>query len=1111
MRTIHQRNLASSVAFTALGIAMLVGAAPAFAQDADSTPSVSNQPSGETQQASPPAAQSEIVVTGSRISRRDYEANSPIVTVTPEAFESRSAVTVESTLNQLPQFSQAGSGSSALASSAGTAFTGPDQAPGAATLNLRGLGANRTLVLVNGRRAQPVNGQLLVDVNTIPTDAIKNVEVISGGAAAVYGADAIAGVVNFILRDNFEGLQLNSQYGIADAGDNQTAQISGLVGGNFGDGRGNAMLGVSWSKRGKAWQKNRKFYTNGWKDPNTSAAGGGLPITEAVVNGITWGVNPDGSLFNANYANDSAAPYTGPLNQLVGGAGFKLNPPTTGTNQQTLGFNDPYALVNVPLTRYSIFGSAHYDITDAVTAYVEGNFTHSSAYAQSFSGTASGIWAFMVPYDQANDDPASPTFGANQNNFHPVSAQLATLLNSRADVNGVPGTAQPWTLNRGLNFLGDLYTQTNSDIYQITVGLKGEVGISDWTWDLYGSHGNTSVVARQPQGAISYANLQQLISGTNSSGVHSTSISGPYSAGWSSQATFNPNFCTSGIPFFNADGSVPSGGTANGDSVTVSDDCKNYATLELNNITTLKQNIVEGTMQGKLFDWWAGEVRFAAGATYRSESFAYAPDTGNSGEQNSTGVVNQIVLPDQTKGSINVKEIYGEMLIPLVKDVPLIRALELEVGGRYSDYSLSGTVGTYKILGNWKVNDWIRFRGGYQLANRAPNVYELFAPVAGSLIASADPCINVAGETPSFGNTPSNPNLVNLQAACKALIVRDGGYPYVTLGEDPSAIAQDVTDPNLDQTRLSNLRWKLGYNFAFPYSIGLTQGNTGLKSEKAHTITLGAVINSPFETPLLHRLTLTADYYSINLKDTISAPSGTLIYNQCLNPLYNPLIASAAGSVTGDEILQGNPYCNLIQRYPYDSAGNKGAIGSGTDRSLKTPFLNMGATKTSGLDLTADWTLPFDAMGLSAIPGALNINASANILFEYKQQAFAGAPFVSYKGTLEQLSYDYKLFGTVTYLWDHGSVGLRGNYLPKIDPSPNSAPGVYATDPHVQFDLFGQYQINSALEIRAGIDNLFNAQPEIVGATASNAASNSTISTYDSIGRAYFIGLKMRL
>jgi outer membrane receptor protein involved in Fe transport len=1122
MRNSYKRKLAGSVGLASLGVAMLVTAAPAFAQDAGSTPGVSNQPSGEQQQATPPAGDSnDIVVTGSRIARRDYQANSPIVTVGQDEFQNRSAISVEQTLNQLPQFTPAGSAS--VSSSAGTAFTGADQAPGAATLDLRGLGANRTLVLINGRRAQPVNAQLVVDVNTIPPAAIKNVEVITGGAAAVYGADAIAGVVNFILRDNFEGLEIDAQTGISEHGDGENYQINGLVGGNFASGRGNAMLGFSYSDREAAYQYNRKFYTRGWNDPNTTAAGGGLPVTQVVLNGVNYGINPDGSLFNAGDATNphplpagfpasAGAAYEGPLHNLVNGAGFKLNPPSPGSGAQSLGFNDPAALVNIPLSRYDLFGSAHYDITDNIQLFAEGNYTHSWAYAQSFSATAGNIWALTVPYDQANDDPASPTFGANQNNFYPVSAQLASVLNARPAVGGVPGTAQPWTLNRGLNFFGDLNIQTTSDIFQLTAGLRGKVGIKDWTWEFYGSHGSTDVLAQQPQGTFSYAQLQQLVSGIGTGG-RSTTIDGPWSQGWTSGATFNPQTCTSGIPFFNANGSVPVAPAGAADGIVVSDDCKNYATLELNNVTKLKQDIVEGTVQGALFDDWAGEVRFAAGATYRHESFSYTPDTGTSGQQAGTGVLGLIALPNPTQGSITAKEVYGELLVPLLRDVPLIKEFDLELGGRYSKYSLSGDIATFKALGDWRVTNWLRFRGGFQRANRAPNIYELFAPVAGGLGLSADPCLNVPGETPSFGNLPSNPNRVNLQEACRALIVRDGGYDYRTLGDDPTAVDQDPSGyytGTIDQTRLSNFRYKLGYNFPFPYSVALTQGNTALKSEKANTITLGAVINSPFEAALLRRLTLTADYYSIDLKGTIGAPSGSEIYTQCLDPEYNSRLAAAPGTYTGAEMLQGNPFCALINRYPYDLSGVKGGVGSGADRTYKAPFLNQGGTKTSGLDITANWTADFNDLGLP-LPGAINLNVSANILFTYKESSFPGAPYVNDKGTLENDAYDYKLFGTVTYMWDKGTIGLRGRYLPSIDPSPFAAPGTFGTGSYTQFDLFGRYNLTGRIELRAGVDNLFNAQPKVVGATATNAALNSTLDVYDSMGRAFYIGIKARI
>jgi len=218
----------------------------------------------------PPAAQGgdtleEITVTGSRIVRRDYSAQTPIVTVDNEAFEARMNVGVEATLNQYPQFNVAGS-QSAL-SRAQTPFPAATEAPGAATINLRALGPNRALVLIDGKRVQPINGLLAVDVNTIPSAAIDRVEVITGGAAAVYGADAIAGVVNFILKKNFEGLDLNARYGATQEGDGNETSLSGLFGASLGDGRGNVMVGADWSKRDVILGKDRSWIREGWADP----------------------------------------------------------------------------------------------------------------------------------------------------------------------------------------------------------------------------------------------------------------------------------------------------------------------------------------------------------------------------------------------------------------------------------------------------------------------------------------------------------------------------------------------------------------------------------------------------------------------------------------------------------------------------------------------------------------------------------------------------------------------------------------------------------------------------------------------------------------------------
>src|SRR5690554_5134343 len=214
----------------------------------------------------------EITVTGSRIVRRDFVSSSPIVTVGAETFGQTSSFAIESALNQLPQFVPA-----QTMFSAGDVQPSAFNNPGIVTLNLRGLGPNRNLVLIDGRRAQPANAQLVVDINSIPAAAVESVEIISGGASAVYGADALGGVTNFKLKKNFEGFNLSVQTSGTEQGGGRETTISALIGSGFGD-RGNAMLGITFSDREALFAKERDFYVNGWRNPNT-AGGEGLPFS----------------------------------------------------------------------------------------------------------------------------------------------------------------------------------------------------------------------------------------------------------------------------------------------------------------------------------------------------------------------------------------------------------------------------------------------------------------------------------------------------------------------------------------------------------------------------------------------------------------------------------------------------------------------------------------------------------------------------------------------------------------------------------------------------------------------------------------------------------------
>ena len=208
----------------------------------------------------------EVVVTGSRIAKKDFQSTSPMVTVNAQQFQNTANVAVEATLNKLPQFTPdqdlTGVQSQDVQESAGHTI-------GISTASLRGLGSNRNLVLADGQRLQPVNGALVIDLNSIPSAIIDHVEVVTGGASAVYGADAVSGVVNFILKKNYQGMDVDAQYGVTQAGDGNEFKISTIMGTNFADDKGNVTFALEHYTRAPSFENNHSFYTNGWADPTT--------------------------------------------------------------------------------------------------------------------------------------------------------------------------------------------------------------------------------------------------------------------------------------------------------------------------------------------------------------------------------------------------------------------------------------------------------------------------------------------------------------------------------------------------------------------------------------------------------------------------------------------------------------------------------------------------------------------------------------------------------------------------------------------------------------------------------------------------------------------------
>ena len=862
----------------------------------------------------------EVTVTGSRIIRRDLDASSPVVTVSTEQFERSSTTSLETTLNQLPQFAPAGS------QFVSGAQSGPTSTPGAATLNLRGIGANRNLVLIDGRRPQPANASLVVDINTIPQAAIQGVEVITGGASAVYGPDAIAGVTNFLLKRDFQGLSLDVQTGITQEGDGSDTKVSALMGMNAANGKGNIMVGLDYSKRGSVFQRDRDFFVDGWRD--TRNAGGdfiqraayvatGAAPSQAAVNTVlpTAGVAPtsifyfnsDGSAFVAQ----NAIGYTGPYNQLSPGQGNNVYDRDDMMTRQVNGALDQRyttAHLSTPAERHSLFLKGNYEINDYVNAFVQANYVNSKVTTLGNYAPAVTLWSVSIPRDDiihTGTVAGGPTVAANTAVKRTLPSELVTLLNSRTRVvagNTISAANEAWQLYQVPQYFGALEATNTSNVWQMLVGLNGKVGISDWTWESYYATGTTKTDAEIPMPSLQRYQLLAAAPNFGANALGTAAIIGPASPGGRGYSLS----CTSGLPVFN--------------EFTPSADCMKSMEIRGKQLTMVDQDVFEANMQGRGFDLPAGEARFALGVAYRKNSFRFDPSYPVEAVlDNPIG----LFASNATKGSTNVKEIYGELL------APVLPGLDLELGYRLSDFNTAGTESTWKALFTWKALDSVSFRGGYQVATRAPNTAELFAGDRLEVVGfpGVDPCS--AATDHLWGNRAENTNRARVQAVCRAWVNQARG---VALTDTTSLY--DTQTFNTGVIVNGRLMGAGANGFTrqnppyFPLEIETEKGNPNLSPETAKTITLGTIITEPFG---LTGLTATIDAYQIRIKDTISRLSSFTAYYNCLN-------ANGTSNPTYDF---NNSYCQLIDR--------NGTTG---DReNVDSLFLNLGKLNTRGIDV----------------------------------------------------------------------------------------------------------------------------------------------------------------
>jgi outer membrane receptor protein involved in Fe transport len=1026
----------------------------------------------------------EIVVTGSRIVRRDYESNSPIVTVDNEDFEQQTGLNIESYLNQLPTYNPAAS----PVTTQGDVQITPVNSVGIASISLRGFGPNRSLVLVNGKRPTPINALMVTDINGVPSALIERVETITGGASAVYGADAIGGVTNFILRDNFEGFEFDSQYGTTEAGDGDEYRLSAVLGANFADGRGNVTMGIEQYSRKAAYQRERDIYTDFWNAKDTSGSffflqgtnsastsvyepsiGGNNYASKTALNSIYGGQNPlawfsafsaspgnfnfnsDGSIFvSGNAFGETRADIT-PVNgdQYAYQTVFDNQDATNSTLSDVLKWNNTQAFASAPQDRWSFFASGTFDINDNITAFARANFAESTTRTLLFGTNAIGGWETFIPYDPNLDSPVDPALDftdvaavqaaiagdpayANPNFIptgsagahFPVPVELAILLNSRAVQDG------RWQPNWNPDFsLPPRNTYNTNEVWQVEFGLNIDLPIKDWTAELYYSHGQSSTY-NVAGGNLSLTRFRTLTNypdyGRGASGTgNEFYLAGNDPATAEVVNTVRPAF---GAGDFTCETGFYD--TFFSGDAPLSEDCFNAVNATLQTRTQNQQDIIEVNVQGSLIELPAGEARFAAGFQARDNAAQFNPDILQSQDSFTDQVVG-VYPTGYLDASTSVKDYYVEALVPVLSDIPGIQMLELELGARYSDYTETDAETTWKALANWQINDWARLRGGFNRATRAPNLGELFLNQQEIFTGGGnfgDAC-SVRSNAPygAGGTTYATDPVITPPPP--------GGNP-----EPPPSLAPGQTQAGADsaflicQALMGGAGSQAEQEFYFAgndvvqqtggggFAWVLQEGNPELNSETADTWTFGAVINSPWDNAWLSGLTASFDFYDVEIDDAIMLYSLDYAAYRC----YGSTLVTTAAEAQAQAATLG---CQLT---PRDQA-------NGNSLSTLVSYDNQATIQTSGMDIGLNWY--GELSELFGWKGGLGLSLNATILDSYKTKQSPAIYDVEteWKGSLgPDLSgtnggaYDFRLFGNVSYILDNWSVTLRWRHLPGV-------------------------------------------------------------------------------
>lgn len=745
------------VNFSLLTLAISSIAIPAGAQEAAT---VARQDSTSVQSASSgdqPAESSvvgEIVVTGTRLSAAGFNQPTPVTVIGAEMVRQRASTNLAETLTELPAFRNSNGSNQSQRTS--TNITGAQN-----TVDLRGLGPTRTLVLVNGRRHVPTNSTGTVDLSMIPSSLVERVDIVTGGASAAYGSDAVAGVANVVLKARTEGLELGVVSSISGEGDNREFQANLAYGKGFADGRGRFLLGGEYAKSKGVGT----IYSRDWGriEPGNSATPiafganrpAGTPAFGFLPN-VEYATLTTGSVINAartatgaavTSLNQTAFNRDGSLYTLVRGKVYSSLMAGVTTNYGATPLSN-YPL-RVPQDRAVFFGSAGYDLADNVEIFGE------AEYGKFKINTFSNFHQSAL-FTIRSTNPFIPA---------ELRPRLAAANVAEFDIGRLDSD---WG---GLALRGEIESQ------RFVAGLRGKA-FGDWAWEIYAQDGQTDL--HDERFAAKEANLSAAVYAVTD--ANGQVVCGPLAT--------NPNFAANRLttlvnPANVLPGCVPFNPFGQQNSQAAID----YVTGTEYTDTKIKQRVYAGSIAGSPFSSWAGPVQLAVGGEIRRESI------DNLADPLQVQGIYQSGNQRNWSGSTSVKEGFIEVGVPLARDVTLVKALDLNGAVRRTDYRLSGAVTTWKVGATWDVSDELRFRATRSRDIRAPSLSELFlqSGTVASGTTITNPFNGVSGRLPTTSNgfTGLRPEIANTFTAGVVLQAPDTFLPGLRASVDYYSIKVD--------------------------------------------------------------------------------------------------------------------------------------------------------------------------------------------------------------------------------------------------------------------------------------------------------------------------------